>query len=77
MRHRHLNTTAWTAAAIDSLLERGDLDDWRELFAAIGKDEELGRSVMRVAAQHDVPGASVLAMRLVTRIWPMLARTAA
>lgn len=77
MQHRHVETTRWTAAAIDSLLERGDLSDWRELFAAIAKDMDLGRLVLRVASQHDVPGASVLATRLVARIWPTLARTAA
>jgi hypothetical protein len=34
MDHRHLKTQFWSAAAVDSVLERGDLKDWRELFAA-------------------------------------------
>lgn len=77
MEHRHLNTTQWTAAAIDSLLERGDLDDWRGLFAAVRSDESLAQRVLQVAHAHDVPGSSALAIALVRRLWPMLVRDAA
>lgn len=44
MRHRHLDYDAATPpselgpAALDDLLERGDLDDWRPLLRAIGSD---------------------------------------
>ncbi len=34
MRHRHLNHDEYTLAAIDSVIERGSPDDWRELREA-------------------------------------------
>lgn len=65
MQHRHLNTGAWSAAAVDSVLERGDLCDWRELFAAARENREVADLVWRVATEHDLGGASVLAKCLV------------
>lgn len=44
MRHRHLDVPAGTppdqlgAAAIDDLLDRGDLDDWTPLARAVAAD---------------------------------------
>lgn len=44
MRHRHLDydqatpPAALGLAALDDVLERGDLDDWRPLLQAIGRD---------------------------------------
>ncbi len=73
MRHRHLNTTEWTLDAIDSALERGDLEDWRELFAAARRDVSLARSILKVASAHDLGGASVLARELTLKLWPELA----
>src|ERR1041385_1441678 len=31
MLHRHLNHSDWTLAAIDDVIARGRLDDWKEL----------------------------------------------
>ncbi len=70
MRHRHLDTTTWTRAAIDSALEYGDLDDWRELFAAAHRDRALAREIVTVCRAHPVPGSSALALALVKRAWP-------
>ena len=70
MQHRHINTETWSAAAIDSVLERGDLHDWQELFAAVQNDREVAALVMRVASEHDLGGASVLAKALVDRLKP-------
>lgn len=70
MRHRHLNTNTRTAAAIDSVLERGDLPDWKELFAAVRNDREVAELLLRVATEHDLGGASVLAKFLVERFKP-------
>jgi hypothetical protein len=73
MPHRHMNTTEWTLAAIDSTLERGDLADWRELFAAVRRDRAIAAKVLRVTESHDVGGATTLARELVLRMWNDLA----
>jgi len=72
MQHRHLNTDEWSAAAVDSALERGDLKDWQELFAVVERNREVAALVLRVASAHDMGGASILAKALVKRIWPGL-----
>lgn len=64
MEHRHLDTPRWSAAAVDSALERGGLADWRELFAAVRSDPALGEVVLRVARRHG-SGAGALATALV------------
>jgi len=64
MQHRHLAAdVGWSKAAIDSVLERGDLADWRELFAAATQDSSLAASVIEVAEQHPT-SASALAIYL-------------
>ena len=64
MQHRHLTAGAgWSKAAIDSVLERGDLPDWRELFAAVEQDGSLASKVIEVAEQNWLPG-SALAIHL-------------
>ncbi|MBL9166685.1 MAG: hypothetical protein JNN07_03015 [Verrucomicrobiales bacterium] len=72
MEHRHLNTHAWSAAAIDSALERGGLNDWQELFAAVKRDPNLASLVLQVASQRNLDGASILAQALVKRMQPEL-----
>ena len=70
MEHRYLTTPHWTAAAVDSALERGDLRDWRELFFAVRADPALAELVLRVARQRALDGASILATALVERMRP-------
>ncbi len=65
MNHRHLDTTGWSKAAIDSVIEYGDLPDWRELFHAAASNEALARSVLEVARAHYVDGRSELAKGLI------------
>lgn len=72
MIHRHLNTTDWTLAAIDSALDRGNLADWQELFAAARTDYGLAARIIEVATKHDLGGTSVLACTLTARLWPQL-----
>lgn len=72
MRHRHIDSTAWTRTAIDSAIEYGDLADWRELFAAARRDRELARHVLAVATAHRVEARSPLACRLIAALWPDL-----
>jgi hypothetical protein len=72
MEHRHLNTQAWSPAAVDSALERGDLKDWQELFSAVQRHPEVAEVVLRVASARDLGGASILAKALVERLRPVL-----
>jgi hypothetical protein len=62
MLHRHLNTTRWTRAAIDSCLEYGE----------VRKDRRLAQEVLAVCRAHDIPGSSVMAENLVLKLWPDL-----
>lgn len=64
MKHRHLNAQTWSSAAIDSVLERGDLPDWRELFAAVRQSREVADGVLRAASAHDTGGTSALVKAL-------------
>ncbi len=73
MQHRHITTTEWTLDAIDSALERGDLPDWRELFAAAKADMQIAQDIISIAEKRDHGGASVLARELAIRLWPELA----
>ena len=72
MEHRHLDTQTWSAAAIASALERGGLQDWRELFAAVQRQRDVAALVLRVASRSQPDGASILAQALVGRFWPDL-----
>ncbi len=72
MEHRHLNTPHWSAAAIDSALERGGLPEWRELFAAVRADPAVAELVLHVVRQRSLGGASILASALVERLRPSL-----
>jgi hypothetical protein len=73
MQHRHITTPEWSLAAIDSALERGDLPDWRELFAAARANKGIAADIIKVAAKRDHGGASVLARELAIHLWPELA----
>ena len=70
MLHRHLKTTRWTLAAIDSALERGNLEDWRELFAEVRKNKKIAEAILKVTAKPEKNGASKLAEKLVCGIYP-------
>jgi len=70
MEHRHLDLDPSTPVeelpldALDDLLERGDLGDWRELAAAIRRDPggALAARVLRLCRAHDMYGTS--------KLWP-------
>jgi hypothetical protein len=72
MEHRHLNIQTWSAATVDSALERGNLNDWRELFAAVQRNREVAALVVRVASRHRREGFAILAKALVQRLRPDL-----
>lgn len=68
MRHRHLDVDRATPvgelglAAIDDILDRGDLDDWKPLLQEISRDPwgELADHVVRLVGQHPMYGTSRL-----------------
>lgn len=68
MRHRHLDVDPATpvaelgAAAIDDLLDRGDLDDWAPLLREIRRDPggEVADRVLNLVERHPMFGTSPL-----------------
>lgn len=49
MKHRHINTKTWTREAIDSALQRGNLQDWRDLFQSVKNDTAIAKNLLEVA----------------------------
>ena len=41
MIHRHITTSKWTAMAIESLFDRGTLQDWCEFAKALKADVDM------------------------------------
>ena len=52
MLHRQLNHSEWTLAAIDDVIARGKLDDWKELRDAAKSRTEIREKILRVATPH-------------------------
>ena len=52
MLHRHLNHSGWTLAAIDDVIARGRLRDWKELRDAAAIQTEIRDRILRVSAPH-------------------------
>lgn len=50
MMHRNTTTSEWTLMALESLMERGQLADWREFARALEGNERLARDALRVAS---------------------------
>ena len=73
MIHRHINTQEWTPMAIESLFDRGQLEDWKELVQAMKDDPKIARNVLRMAQFHEDVGSAALARLLVARLHPNLA----
>lgn len=74
MIHRHLKTTNWTLAAIDSTLERGNLNDWRELFDEARRNKKIAELILKVASKPNQDGATRLAEDLVIGMYPEMAK---
>lgn len=68
MRHRHLQVDAGTpvsalgAAALDDLLERGDLDDWTPILREVRRDPAgpVADRVLHLVERHPLYGTSSL-----------------
>ncbi len=52
MQHRHLNHEGFTPTAIDDIIDRGGLNDWLDLRAAILDDQSLRDDLLRICAAH-------------------------
>ena len=52
MLHRHLNHSRWTLAAIDDVIARGGLDDWKRLRDAAETGREIRERILRVSEAH-------------------------
>jgi hypothetical protein len=50
MRHRHLNHSRLTLAAIDDVIDRGQRESWASLLAAVDASPEIRSRVLRVCA---------------------------
>jgi hypothetical protein len=61
MIHRHITTSKWTAMAIESLFDRGTLQDWREFAASVKADAHLAEIVRKVCEYRCPDGAERIA----------------
>jgi hypothetical protein len=52
MLHRHLNHSDWTLAAVDDVIARGRLDDWKQLRDAATRRADIRARILRVCAAH-------------------------
>ena len=52
MLHRHLNHSEWTLAAIDDVIARGRLDDWKELRDVAATRIDIRKRILLVAKPH-------------------------
>lgn len=68
MRHRHVDVEPGTparelgAAALDDLLDRGDLQDWQPVLEEVRRDPwgDVANRVLRLVEQHPMYGTSRL-----------------
>lgn len=66
MQHRHLTTQEWTLMAIESLFDRGQLEDWREFAAALRADAALAERTLHVCDYRKPDGAEGIARALIS-----------
>ena len=52
MWHRHLNHSDWTLAAVDDVIARGRLEDWKQLRDAAAERPEIRARILRVSAAY-------------------------
>jgi hypothetical protein len=73
MMHRNLTTSEWTLMALESLMERGQLADWREFARALEGNEQLARDALRVSEYVEDRASASLVRVLVLQRFPGLA----
>lgn len=52
MIHRHLTHELYTAAALDDIVSRGGMKDWRDLRRALISQPDLAEKLERVCLAH-------------------------
>jgi len=68
--HRHLTGANVTSlAALDDVLERGDVADWLWLRDLVATDREVARKVLRLCKSHHMYGTSNLWDRYVRSLY--------
>ncbi|HKI16248.1 MAG TPA: hypothetical protein VKA15_00125 [Isosphaeraceae bacterium] len=72
MMHRNLTTSEWTLMALESLIERGQLADWREFARALKGNERLARAALRVSEYVKHRASASLVRVLVSQRFPGL-----
>jgi hypothetical protein len=72
MYHRHLTTQQWTLMAIESMMERGQLADWREFARALRKSKRIAADTLRVCEYVEDRPSAALARALVSSYFPEL-----
>ena len=77
MMHRNLTTSEWTLMALESLMERGQLADWREFARALEGNEQLARDALRVSEYVEDRASASLMRVLVSQQFPDLSPAAA
>ena len=70
--HRNLTTSEWTLMALESLMERGQLADWREFARALEGNEQLARDALRVSEYVEDRASASLMRVLVSQQFPGL-----
>ena len=73
MMHRNLTTREWTLMALESLMERGQLADWREFARALEGNEQLACDALCVSKYVEDRASASLARVLVLQRFPGLA----
>lgn len=52
MWHRHLNHSEWTLAAVDDVIARGRMDDWKALRDAQANDAAIRARIVQVCQER-------------------------
>ena len=66
MLHRHLNHSEWTLAAIDDVIARGRLDDWKQLRDAATSRPEIREKILQVSKPRNLPNESPRPYRVIS-----------
>ncbi len=72
MIHRHITSTDWSKMAIESLFDRGTLDDWREFAQALRVDLGVAERALAVCSYREPDGSEGLARVLVEHFQPVM-----
>uniref|UniRef100_E6PIV5 Uncharacterized protein n=1 Tax=mine drainage metagenome TaxID=410659 RepID=E6PIV5_9ZZZZ len=70
MLHRHLTGTNGTSlAALDDVLDRGEVADWLWLRDLVATDRDVARKVLHLCRSHHMYGTSNLWARYVQSLY--------